>query len=100
PLDIAVVDQTIARLVAEPHLKLAANVSGRTIVSPAFVTAVHQMLADAPSAAGRLLLEITESAAIDDLALADRHLSALRETGCVVCLDDFGAGAASLAYLQ
>ena len=100
PLDIAVVDQTIARLVAEPHLKLAANVSGRTIVSPAFVTAVRQMLADAPSAAGRLLLEITESAAIDDLALADRHLSVLRETGCVVCLDDFGAGAASLAYLQ
>ncbi|WP_374576744.1 EAL domain-containing protein [Phenylobacterium sp.] len=100
PLDIAVVDQTIARLVAEPHLKLAANVSGRTIVSPAFVTAVHRMLADAPSAAGRLLLEITESAAIDDLALADRHLSALREKGCVVCLDDFGAGAASLAYLQ
>ena len=100
PLDIAVVEQTIARLVAEPHLKLAANVSGRTIVSPAFVVAVRQMLAKSPAAAGRLLLEITESAAIDDLALADRHLSALRQEGCVVCLDDFGAGAASLAYLQ
>ena len=47
-----------------------------------------------------MLLEITESAAIDDLALADRHLQALRAIGCIICLDDFGAGAASLAYLQ
>ncbi|WGU39328.1 EAL domain-containing protein [Phenylobacterium sp. NIBR 498073] len=100
PLDIAVVEETIGRLTAEPDLKLAANVSGRTIVSPAFVTAVRQMLAKSPTVAGRLLLEITESAAIDDLALADRHLSALRQEGCMICLDDFGAGAASLAYLQ
>ncbi len=100
PLDIAVVEETIGRLAAEPDLKLAANVSGRTIISPAFVTAVRQMLAKAPTVAGRLLLEITESAAIDDLALADRHLSALRQEGCMICLDDFGAGAASLAYLQ
>ncbi|MBB3891936.1 EAL domain-containing protein (putative c-di-GMP-specific phosphodiesterase class I) [Phenylobacterium haematophilum] len=100
PLDIAVVDETIARLAAEPDLKLAANVSGRTIISPAFIAAVRQMLAKSPNVAGRLLIEITESAAIDDLALADRHLSALRQEGCMICLDDFGAGAASLAYLQ
>jgi EAL domain-containing protein (putative c-di-GMP-specific phosphodiesterase class I) len=100
PLDIAVVEETIARLTADPALKLAANVSGRTIVSPTFVTAVRELLAKAPQAAGRLLLEITESAAIDDLALADRHLAALRQEGCMICLDDFGAGAASLAYLQ
>ena len=46
------------------------------------------------------MFELTESAALDDLALADRHLHALRELGCEICLDDFGAGAASLAYLQ
>lgn len=100
PLDIAVVEQTVAKLVAEPGLKLAANISGRTIISQAFVTAVERMLAGRPELSGRLLLEITESAAIDDLALADRHLAALRQQGCVICLDDFGAGAASLAYLQ
>ena len=100
PLDIAVVEETINRLASERDLKLAANVSGRTIISPSFITAVRQMLAKSPSVAGRLLLEITESAAIDDLALADRHLSALRQEGCMICLDDFGAGAASLAYLQ
>ena len=35
-----------------------------------------------------------------DLARADRHVQAMRSAGCEVCLDDFGAGAASLAYLQ
>lgn len=100
PLDIAVVEDTVARLAADPKLKLAANISGRTIISPAFVTAVRSLLGKNPTVRGRLLLEITESAAIDDLALADRHLCALRQEGCTICLDDFGAGAASLAYLQ
>jgi EAL domain-containing protein (putative c-di-GMP-specific phosphodiesterase class I) len=100
PLDIAVVEQTIDRLVADPKLRLAANISGRTITSSAFVSAVKAMLAAKPAANGRLMFELTESAAIDDLALADRHLQALRAQGCLVCLDDFGAGAASLAYLQ
>lgn len=100
PLDIAVVEQTIARLAKDPKLKLAANISGRTIGSPAFVEAVKSMLVKTPEACGRLLFEITESAAIDDLAVADRHLKALRSEGCLICLDDFGAGAASLAYLQ
>lgn len=99
-LDIAVVEQTIAKLASDPGLKLAANISGRTIGSPAFVQAVKKMLAGTPEACGRLLFEITESAAIDDLAVADRHLKALRSEGCMICLDDFGAGAASLAYLQ
>ena len=100
PLDLAVVEQTIDRLVSDPKLKLAANISGRTITSGDFVSSVKKMLAAKPSAAGRLLFELTESAAIDDLALADRHLKALRAEGCLICLDDFGAGAASLAYLQ
>ncbi len=100
PLDLAVVEQTIDRLVSDPKLKLAANISGRTITSGAFVESVKKMLAAKPSAGGRLLFELTESAAIEDLSLADRHLKALRAEGCLICLDDFGAGAASLAYLQ
>ncbi|RYG02232.1 MAG: phosphodiesterase, partial [Caulobacteraceae bacterium] len=86
PLDIAVLGETVALLAASPKLRLAANVSGRTIVSPNFVNAVQAMLAKTPLAPGQLLLEITESAAIDDLALADRHLQALRAAGCIICL--------------
>lgn len=46
------------------------------------------------------MLELTESAAVDDLAVADQRLQTLRAQGCEIALDDFGSGAASLAYLQ
>ncbi len=100
PLDVAILEQTVDQLVRYPNASLAANVSGRTIISPAFVQTVRNLLAAKPQARGRLMFELTESSAIDDLATADRHLQALRAEGCKVCLDDFGAGAASLAYLQ
>jgi EAL domain-containing protein (putative c-di-GMP-specific phosphodiesterase class I) len=100
PLDLAILEQTVERLAVDGKLTLAVNISGRTIGSPDFVEAVRAMLAGRPQVRGRLMLELTESAAIDDLPLADRHLQALRAEGCRICLDDFGAGAASLAYLQ
>jgi EAL domain-containing protein (putative c-di-GMP-specific phosphodiesterase class I) len=99
-LDLAIVEEALTRLVADRALKLAVNVSGRTIGSDAFIGAVVDMVAGKPDLKGRLMFELTESAAIDDLAAADRRLQALRAQGCLVCLDDFGAGAASLAYLQ
>ena len=71
-----------------------------TITSPAFISGVEELLRRDNRLKGRLLFEITESAAIDDLGLADRHIQRLRDLGSLVCLDDFGAGAASLTYLQ
>lgn len=100
PLDLAVIDEAVIKLKADPALKLAVNISGRTIASGDFIQAVRRMLHKTPQVQGRLMFELTESAAIDDLRLADRHLQTLRAEGCEICLDDFGAGAASLAYLQ
>ncbi|MDB5417565.1 MAG: sensory box protein [Phenylobacterium sp.] len=100
PLDLAVLEQAVLTLAKDDKLKLAVNVSGRTIMSPAYVNAACRMIQAHPAVRGRLLFELTESAAIDDLRSADRHLQALRGEGCHICLDDFGAGAASLAYLQ
>ncbi|MFN3523224.1 MAG: EAL domain-containing protein [Phenylobacterium sp.] len=100
PLDLAVAEQAVGRLAVAPDLKLAVNVSGRTIASGDFIQRIRTMLRDKPSVRGRLMFELTESASIDDLAIAERHLQALRAEGCEICLDDFGAGAASLAYLQ
>ena len=99
-LDLAIAEQATARLANDPKLKLAVNVSGRTITSPAFAPAIGRLLKTRKGVSGRLMFELTESAAIEDLALANRHIQALRKMGCEVCLDDFGAGAASLAYLQ
>lgn len=99
-LDLAVVERAIAELNKDKTLKLAVNLSGRTVVNSDFMGAIKQMLNKHPLARTRLLFELTESAAIDDLGLADRHLQMLRAAGCDVCLDDFGSGAASLGYLQ
>lgn len=99
-LDGAVLEETLAVLSKDPALMLAVNVSGRSIMSEGYVTRATDLLRDRPWAQGRLMFEVTESAAIEDLGLADRHVQALRGAGCEVCLDDFGAGAASLAYLQ
>ncbi|OZA74754.1 MAG: hypothetical protein B7X77_08090 [Caulobacter sp. 39-67-4] len=101
-LDHAIVEQAVRRLAQDRsgELKLAVNVSGRTIINESFVDNVSRTLAKFDKAKGRLIFEITESAAIDDLPRANRHIQALRGLGSMVCLDDFGAGAASFAYLQ
>ncbi len=101
-LDQAVVEQTVRRLKADRGgaERLAVNVSGLTITSPRFVAEVESLIRKDDRLRGRLLFEITESAAIDDLTVADRHIQRLRALGSMVCLDDFGAGAASLTYLQ
>ena len=100
-LDLAIAEEVVGRLRADSTgaLKLAVNVSGRTMVSPDFFRAIAALVKDG-GIAERLMLEVTESAAIDDLALAERHIQAMRGMGVQVCLDDFGAGAASFAYLH
>ncbi|QUD87849.1 EAL domain-containing protein [Phenylobacterium montanum] len=100
-LDRAIAEEAAAKLRADRsgRLRLAANVSGRTIVSPGFIEGVAG-LARGGDLAGRLMFEVTESAAIDDLPRAQRHIAALQDLGFKVCLDDFGAGASSFAYLR
>jgi EAL domain-containing protein (putative c-di-GMP-specific phosphodiesterase class I) len=101
-LDRAVVEQAVRRLRGDRTgaLTLAVNISGRSVGSSPFIEGLQRLISATPNLAGRLIFEITESAAIDDLALANRHIQALRKTGSLVCLDDYGSGAASLAYLQ
>jgi EAL domain-containing protein (putative c-di-GMP-specific phosphodiesterase class I) len=101
-LDRAVIEQAVRRLKGDRtgKLRLAVNVSGRSIVSTPFVESLERLLLKDARLPSRIIFEITESAAIDDLDLANRHIQALRRTGALVCLDDFGSGAASLSYLQ
>ncbi|MEI6159080.1 MAG: EAL domain-containing protein [Roseococcus sp.] len=80
--------------------RIAVNVSGLSLQSPGFRTAFFQLL-DAHAHAGqRLMVELTESAEIEDEAAAAATLEALRGRGIPVCLDDFGAGAAAFRYLK
>ncbi len=98
-LDFAILERTADVMAKAKDVRLAVNVSGRTIISSDYLERALALI-QRRGLSGRLMFELTESAAIDDLALADRHIQALRRAGCEVCLDDFGAGAASFAYLQ
>jgi len=80
-------------------LMLSVNLSGRSLVSDAFVGALEGLLKPR-SDRKRLLFEITETSEIADLARAQRIIQDLRRSGHKVCLDDFGSGAASFPYLQ
>ncbi len=54
----------------------------------------------APDLARRLVVEITETAALYDIEESVRFVGTLREAGCRVALDVFGAGHASLRHLH
>ncbi|HUN45774.1 MAG TPA: EAL domain-containing protein [Stellaceae bacterium] len=82
-------------------LSIAVNLSGHSLESAIFVSALQAMLADCPvELRARLLFEVTESTEIHRLEQVNAVLQDLRGRGHKVCLDDFGAGAASFSYLQ
>ena len=58
------------------------------------------MTASEPDNRRRLIVEVTETAALADIAAANRRLGTLRGAGIKVCIDDFGAGAAAFDYLR
>lgn len=80
-------------------VQIAINLSGASLTSDAYVEHLLQLTASTPDLRKRLMVEVTETAALSDLDSADRRLRALREAGIRICLDDFGAGAASFDYL-
>ncbi|MEW5770992.1 MAG: EAL domain-containing protein [Pseudomonadota bacterium] len=94
--------QEAVRLLAErpDGPRIAVNISGRSFDDPALPGYIVGLLRAARLAPERLIIEITETAAVSDLADAERFIEALKLAGCMVCLDDFGAGFASFAYLK
>lgn len=81
-------------------LVLSVNVSAHTVQDPRIAADLRRLLAERPIAAGTLVVEVTETAAITNLERAGSLARELRELGCLVALDDFGAGFASLHYLK
>jgi EAL domain-containing protein (putative c-di-GMP-specific phosphodiesterase class I) len=103
-LDMAIVRKSIERVHHFRQKKflppVAINLSGASLGNDMFMKALHKLLKDAPEMSGHLLFEITESARIEDLPKVNKILQSIRKMGFEVCLDDFGAGAASFDYLN
>ena len=91
----------MARIRADPEgaLRLAVNVSGRTIISSRFLENITR-IAEPGDLADRLIFEVTETAAIASFSQANRFIRALKELGCKFSLDDFGTGMSSFGYLK
>ena len=106
PIGAWVLEQACAQLKAwERHprtrsLDLAVNVSARQFRHPDFVEQVRQTLGQAGANPARLVLELTESLVLDDLADTVTKMQALQQIGVRFALDDFGTGYSSLAQLK
>ncbi|WP_018718479.1 bifunctional diguanylate cyclase/phosphodiesterase [Arhodomonas aquaeolei] len=81
-------------------LRVGVNLSLRQFRSDTLVETVDRALAASGLPADRLELEITEGTAISDAEATAAALTALRERGITVAVDDFGTGYASLSYLH
>jgi diguanylate cyclase (GGDEF)-like protein/PAS domain S-box-containing protein len=80
---------------------LCVNLSGQSIGDKAFHRDTIEKLVVAGSAVCRCIcLEITETAAITNMADAVRFIEDVRNLGVRIALDDFGAGASSFGYLK
>lgn len=87
------------RRLGEP-LKLAVNLSGRTLESGRFIDQFVAQLVQAKDVARDIMLELTETKAIKNMEKAEAILSDLKAIDYQVCLDDFGAGASGYQYLR
>jgi EAL domain-containing protein (putative c-di-GMP-specific phosphodiesterase class I) len=81
-------------------IAVSANLSALDLLDPELPRRVRALLEFHRVPASRLCLEITESALMDEPALAMAHLEALAALGVKLSIDDYGVGQASLAYLK
>jgi EAL domain-containing protein (putative c-di-GMP-specific phosphodiesterase class I) len=100
PFDLAVAAKVIREVEKTPDTRVAFNLSARTIGDPMTFGLISGLLAQKRAMRSRVLIEVTETAQLTDLAKANAAIQSLREIGFQVGIDDFGAGAASLQYLH
>ncbi|MDR3425419.1 MAG: bifunctional diguanylate cyclase/phosphodiesterase [Alphaproteobacteria bacterium] len=99
-LDKLVLDMAVRDMEAVPDLNLAVNVSGFTASQADWPDHMRRVLEQHPDVAKRLIVEITETVVIVDVAETRRLVDTLRSLGARASLDDFGAGSTSIRYLR
>jgi diguanylate cyclase (GGDEF)-like protein len=99
-IDLHVLDLALKQLDAHASVELAVNISGLTAGERRWVDILAERLQGHEGIGRRLIIEITETAALKDIEETARLIAAARTFGCRVALDDFGAGYTSFRQLH
>lgn len=99
-LDYRVMELALATLRARPDVRLSLNVSGRTTSDRLWRETLAGSLASDRSLAERLVIEITETVAIQEVSELTEFVATFRDLGCQIAIDDFGAGYTSFRNLK
>jgi EAL domain-containing protein (putative c-di-GMP-specific phosphodiesterase class I) len=99
-LDATALRHGFRTLREQPHLRLSVNLSARSIGFPLWTDEFERGVAADPTAADRLILEVTESSAITMPRLVGDFIDRLQARGVSFAIDDFGAGHTSMRYLK
>lgn len=102
---ITMIDKYVSRMAIHelrtfPDISLAVNVSARSLSDNAWLDDIIGKLRSCKNVAERFIVEITETAAVDNMAHARKVIASLQSCGVQVALDDFGAGYTSFAQLK
>lgn len=99
-LDHRVLELVVSELAAAPGLHASVNVSPASAVDPNWWLGLGAMLRANRGASERLIIEITETAAIQDVGDARGFVARVKDLGCKIAIDDFGAGHTSFRNLR
>lgn len=103
-IDLIVVEHSLSYL-REFHergafVAFAINLSGNSLSNASVLQRIVDRVKENQDLANSICFEITETAAINSLALVIEHIEILRNLGCTFALDDFGTGLSSYNYLN
>ena len=99
-IDALALEIGLRELRSQPDLRLSINMSARSIGYRPWMEALETGLSADPTAAERLILEITEQSAMTMPELVISFMADLSDRGIAFALDDFGAGMTSFRYLR
>jgi EAL domain-containing protein (putative c-di-GMP-specific phosphodiesterase class I) len=99
-LDHRVLELVVEELAAAPSLQASVNVSPGSTTDPDWWAGLGSLLRAHAEVAERLIVEITESAAIHDIDETRGFVARVKDLGCRIAIDDFGAGYTSFRNLR
>ncbi len=99
-LDYRVLELVVDEMIAAPDLQASLNVSAASTSDPDWWAGLTSLLRSHSGTAERLIVEITESAAIQDVDETRGFVARVKDLGCRIAIDDFGAGYTSFRSLR